>query len=114
MDVFPAIAVPDYGLEDNPKADVEEVKLGDGYVFRRPTGINYLSYEWPLKWDALDVAVARSTHAWLTARLMLIPFLWTHPVRGVVYKVICTEAKLVYNNFNDEILTATFKQDFNP
>ena len=114
MDVFPTIDNPAWGLEDDPQADVDIVKMGDGYVLRRPKGINYISNTWPLTWDSLEVAVANSTHAWLTARLNLTPFSWTHPVTGVVYQVVCTAAKLAYNQYNDYILTATFEQDFNP
>ena len=114
MDVFPTIDNPAWGLEDDPQADVDVVKMGDGYVLRRPKGINYISNTWPLTWDSLEVAEAKSTHAWLTARLNLTPFSWTHPVTGVVYQVVCTAAKLSYNQFNDYILTATFEQDFNP
>jgi len=114
MDVFPAIDNPDYGLEDTPEADIDEVKMGDGYVFRRPKGLNYLKYTWPLKWNTLEVADAREVYAWLKARLKLVPFHWTHPITGVVYQVTCQEVKLTYNEFNDEILTATFEQDFNP
>lgn len=114
MDVFPTIPNPAYGLEDAPEADIDEVKMGDGYVFRRPKGLNYIKHTWPLTWDSLEVAQARSTHAWLRERLKLTAFKWTHPVTGVVYQVTCQEVKLTYNQYNDEILTATFEQDFNP
>ena len=114
MDVFPDIGNPDYGLEDAPEADVEEIKLGDGYVVRRPKGINYLKETWTPTWSTIEAPVARSTMAWLKARLKVKPFKWTHPISGVVYQVVCTAAKLSYNQFNDEILTATFEQDFNP
>jgi phage-related protein len=114
MDSFPNIKAPAYGLEDAPEADVEEVKMGDGYTLRRPKGINYIKDKWDLTWDSLEDTDARSTFAWLKARMNLIPFLWTHPVSGVVYQVICKSPKLTYNQFNDEVLTATFEQDFNP
>lgn len=114
MDVFPAIDAPAYGFEDSPQADIDVVNMGDGYELRRPKGINYLSYTWPLTWESLSYTVARQTLTWLTVRLKLTPFLWTHPISGVVYQVVCTEARLAYNQFDDEILTATFKQDFNP
>lgn len=114
MDVFPTIDKPAYGLEDAPEADVDEVKMGDGYVLRRPKGINYIKNTWNPSWDSLEDTVARSTYAWLLARLMITPFQWTHPVTGVVYQVVCKAVKLSYNAFNDEILTATFEQDFNP
>ena len=114
MDVFPNIDKPAWGLEDDPQADVDEVKMGDGYVLRRPKGINFLSESWSPSWDSLEAAVALSTHLWLKARLKITPFAWTHPVTGVVFQVICTSAKLSYNQYNDYILTATFEQDFNP
>lgn len=114
MDVFPEIDNPAWGLEDAPEADVDEVKMGDGYVLRRPKGINYLKNIWNPTWDSLEVVDARSTYAWLKARLKLTPFQWTHPVSGVVYQVVCTAVKLTYNQFNDEILNATFEEDFNP
>lgn len=114
MDVFPTIPNPAWGLEDDPQADVDVVVMGDGYKLRRPKGINYISNTWPLTWDSLTVEQARTTHAWLKARLNLIPFHWTHPVTGEVFQVVCTAAKLAYNQYNDEILTATFEQDFNP
>lgn len=114
MDVFPTISAPAYGLEDSPEADIDTVKMGDGYVLRRPKGINSIKNTWPLTWDMLEADVARSTYDWLLPRLNLTPFKWTHPVRGVVYQVVCTSLKLAYNQFNDEVLTATFEQDFNP
>lgn len=114
MDIFPDIELPDWGLEVDTEADIDEVVLGDGYVVRRPKGLNHLKDSWSPTWSGLEVAVARSTHAWLRERLNRTPFKWTHPVSGLEVQVICKSVKLTYNQFNDEILNATFTQDFNP
>lgn len=114
MDVFPTIDKPDWGLDVGTEADVDEIKLGDGYVSRRPKGINFLKDSWSPTWSSLDVEVARTTHKWLRARLKWKPFMWLHPVDLVQVQVVCLSVKLTYNQFNDEILTATFEQDFNP
>lgn len=114
MEYFPDIGTPDYGLADQPTANIDEVELGDGYVTRRPKGINYLKHTWSPSWSGLEPDVARASHAWLIARLGLTPFIWTHPVSGVGYKVICRSASLTYNQYGDEVLSASFEQDFNP
>lgn len=114
MENFPIADKPDWGLSDEVEADMEEVVLGDGYVVRRPKGINYLKGSWSPSWSNLEVASARSTRDWLTARLKRTPFMWTHPVSGVQVQVICESVKLTYSQFNDEVLVAEFKQDFNP
>jgi phage-related protein len=114
VDQFPSIEAPDWGLTDEPKADVNEVSLGDGYVIRQPKGINSVRDSWSPEWSGLEVAVARSTFTWLRNRLGVTPFLWIHPVTGKEVKVICRGVRLGYNEFNDEILSASFEQDFNP
>jgi len=114
MDEFLAAGAPDWGISDEPKADVIEVRLGDGYTLRQPTGINHVRDGWSPVWSGLEKEDARAAYAWLRSRLKLTPFLWVHPVTGQPVKVICQSVRLEYNQFNDEILSATFEQDFNP
>ena len=114
MDIFPDIGTPDYGLEVATETDMEEITLGDGYVLRRPNGINYLKDSWSPVWSGLEAAQARSTHAWLRERLNRTPFKWVHPITGLQVQVICSAVRLTYNQFNDEVVSASFKQDFNP
>lgn len=114
MDTFPLTETPDWGLNEDTEADMDEVKMGDGYVLRRPKGINYLKDSWSPTWGSLEDAEARSTQKWLKARLSRTPFLWMHPVEKVLKQVICTKVQLTYNQFNDTILNATFEEDFNP
>lgn len=114
MERFPEIEAPDWGLSDEARVDVDQVQFGDGYQLRRRKGINSVREGWTLSWSALSTSVAKSTHAWLKARQGMTAFEWVHPVRGDVIKVVCTTTRLGYNNFNDDVLTATFVQDFNP
>lgn len=111
--VFPLTMAPDWGLEDTVDANIEEQALGDGYVVRRPKGINYLRSSWSPSWSLLTKDQAEDTYAWLKARLKLTPFYWTHPTDGNQYKVICTSVSKVISDVGIYQLKAEFTQDFN-
>lgn len=116
MDDFSTLNLPapDWGLNDSAEADVDEIKMGDGYVVRRPKGINYLKEAWSPKWQLLEKDQAEAAYQWLKQRLKVTPFLWIHPVSGLTYKVVCTSVSLNYTGFGDYGLSASFEQDFNP
>lgn len=114
MDEFPDIDLPDWGFSDDVDANVEQVSLGDGYTFREAKGLNHLKDSWSPKWSNLDDAVGLSTYAFLRQRLKLIPFLWTHPITAVQYKVVCQSAKLEHDTYGNAVLSATLERDFNP
>lgn len=113
MDVFPDIGAPDWGLTDEVDAAVTKLAFGDGYELRQPAGINHLRDKWDLSWSFLGQAQADSTYKWLRQRKDLTAFLWAHP-DGRQIKVICTSVRLVRQDYNDDILSASFAQDFNP
>ncbi|MNQ69549.1 Phage minor tail protein [compost metagenome] len=114
MDEFPDIGTPDWGFAEQPDADVDQIKLGDGYEFREPRGLNYLKDTWSPKWSNLDETDAETAYAFLRARLKLTPFLWTHPLSAVQYKVLCQSVSLEYDTFDNAVLTASLSRDFNP
>lgn len=113
METFPLSVAPDWGLESNPEADVEEQQLGDGYVLRRAKGINYIRDSWSPSWGFLDEVECRDTYAWLKSRLKLTAFLWPHPTEGVTYKVVCKSVSMVVSDVGVFALRASFVQDFN-
>lgn len=113
MDSFPEIGPPDWGLTEEPEASVNKVSFGDGYELRRPAGINHIRDKWDLSWSFLELEQAESTYNWLRERLSLTAFLWEHP-DGRQIKVVCTAVRLGHNNYNDDVLSASFVQDFNP
>jgi phage-related protein len=114
VDQFPEIEAPDWGLADEPEPDIDQTSFGDGYALRRKKGINSSRERWSPVWSTLDTATAKATYDWLKVRQNLTAFWWVHPVRGEPVKVLCTGVRLTYNNYNDEVLTASFLQDFNP
>jgi phage-related protein len=113
LESFPLDTAPDWGLQDSVEADVETQQLGDGYVLRRPKGINYLRETWDPSWSHLSQIEAEDTYAWLKARLHMAPFLWTHPTSNMEYKVVCTSAGKVASDVGLFAVRATFVQDFN-
>lgn len=104
---------PDWGLQSTPKADIEESILGDGYILRRPKGLNYIRESWTPGWSHLTKQQSEDTYAWLRQRLSLTPFLWLHPTDNVTYKVVCTSVSKTATEFGIYALRATFDQDFN-
>lgn len=113
MDIFPFTNAPDWGLTDNITADVEEQVLGDGYVLRRPKGINYLREGWSPTWSHLTRQESIDMYQWLKPRLNLTAFLWAHPETLIQHKVICKKISRVAADVGIYTLQATFEQDFN-
>lgn len=113
MDQFPDIGTPDWGLTDEVDASVSKISFGDGYELRQAEGINHLRDKWDLSWSFLTLEQATATYEWLRQRKDLTAFLWTHP-DGRQVKVVCTAVRLSHNDFNDDVLNASFVQDFNP
>lgn len=113
METFPLNTAPDWGLQSSPTADIEEQKLGDGYVLRRAKGLNHLRESWTPSWSFLTEAEAESNYAWLKQRMHLTPFLWTHPTENIAYKVVCKSVSKVVTDVGIFALRATFEQDFN-
>lgn len=114
LEHFPLDTNPDWGLSDDPSADVYEQKLGDGYIVRRPRGLNYLSTKWNPSWGFLDPEEAEDIYIWLKNRLSLTPFLWTHPTTKEVHQVTCSKVSRVISTVGISTVNATFESDFNP
>lgn len=115
-----AIAFPfdhiaaDWGLTDNVEADVEEHKLGDGFVLRMPNGINYIRESWNPKYSHLSKAEADAMYSWLKTRLKLTPFMWLHPETKNMHKVICKSVSRVTSDIDIHVVSMTLEEDFNP
>lgn len=113
MDIFPFDTAPDWGLTDNITAEVDEQKLGDGYVLRRPKGINYLRESWTPAWSHLTRQESLDMYQWLRSRLNLTAFIWTHPETFAQHKVVCRSLARVSADVGIYTLQATLEQDFN-
>lgn len=105
---------PDWGLSLTPDANVDIQSLGDGYETRESVGLNSVRESMSPKWSNLDPPVGQQCYAYLKPKLKKESVLWTHPVTGTVYKVIPETVTLTWDEFNNEVLDVTFRQDFNP
>ena len=114
MDIFPLEVKPDWGFSESPTTDINESRLGDGYVFREPKGLNFRRTTWQPSWSSLGVVEGEAAYDWLFAREKLIPFLWQHPLTGAMHQVVCQSVSKNYDTWGNVVLNATFEQDFNP
>lgn len=114
MDMMPDIGPPDWGVSDATTDDIAKVRFGDGYELRSPNGINFRRSEWPLRWSHLDPEVGAQVYDWLEERKGLTAFLWRHPTRNTMFKVVCEELQLTHDQFGNCILSVKLSQDFNP
>ena len=113
METFPFATAPDWGLSDDVTASIEEQALGDGYVLRRPKGINYLRSSWSPSWSFLEKQESQDIYLWLKSRLGLTAFLWLHPDTLELTQVICKTVSRVTADVDLYSVKATFEQDFN-
>lgn len=105
---------PDWGYSLEPEVDVQEYKLGDGYVIREPKGLNYIRDVFSPTWSSLTLDEGNEAYAFLKPKLKWDPFWYTDVTTGARYKVICDSARLTYDEWNNTVLAVTLKQDFNP
>jgi phage-related protein len=118
-EIFPPIEhqpmeLPDWNFGERPEVKVEESELGDGYVFRQAQGLNFKKGTWQPVWSNLDPVKAQALYDWLLERVKLVTVQWTHPVRNTVLKVTIEDVSLVWDQWNNAILSVSFKQSFNP
>lgn len=117
-DIFPLpewnLESPDWGFSTDSSANVQAIRLGDGYEYREPKGLNFRSESFQPVWSNLDVATAEKVYDFLFARQSLTAFKWVHPVTGKTYQVLASGLSKEYDTFNNAIIKVTFTQDFNP
>ena len=80
----------DYGPEYQFAARIDQAQFGDGYVQRRPAGINNQRRSYNLQWTLLSRDEYDELHLFLSQRLNLTPFLWQAPWDDVLRQWICT------------------------
>ncbi|MGV6989662.1 phage tail protein [Testudinibacter sp. P80/BLE/0925] len=88
MEVFNYCPLPGMTVDNEPA--VNEVQFNDGYVQRRPKGINNLLRKYPATFKVrnekrLDVDAFFMRHGGY------LPFLWQDPYSGKQVKVICSK-----------------------
>lgn len=104
---------PDFGAEKTKKPEVKVIKFGDGYEQRTTFGMNTSPGQWALKWENINDTDSAAIEAFFEARNGTQSFAWTPPT-GSSINAVCEEWKVakVKNNLN--MITATFREVFEP
>ena len=114
IEVFPFNDLTaDWGLQDSVEANIEEHELGDGYVLRRPKGINHLRESWSPKFSFLTKQESQDMYAWIKPRLNLTPFMWKHPDTKEMRQVVCKSISRVTTDIDIYVIQLELVEDFN-
>lgn len=114
MATFPAIT-PSYGAEKRSAPVVRRVQFGDGYEQRLRFGLNQNPKVWSLTWNNITETDADTIETFLDARADDgASFDWTPPAESTAYKWVCEEWNKTIPYNNRAIITATFRQVFEP
>lgn len=114
MATFPNIA-PDYGLTKESEPKVQRTQFGDGYEQRIRFGLNQDPKTWPLTWTNITNSEASQIEAFLDARAADgQSFDWTPPDGATSYKWVCDKWSKSMTSYNRNMVSATFRQVFEP
>jgi phage-related protein len=114
MATFPAIT-PAYGAEKRSAPVVRRVQFGDGYEQRLRFGLNQNPKVLSLTWNNITETDADTIETFLDARADDgASFDWTPPAESTAYKWVCEEWNKTIPYNNRAIITATFRQVFEP
>ena len=114
MATFPSVT-PSYGAEKRSQPRRRVVQFGDGYEQRVQFGLNQNPKEWSLSWNNITETDADTIETFLDARAAdSASFDWTPPGESTAYKWVCDSwtKSIPYNN--RAIITATFRQVYEP
>lgn len=92
---------------------VRESRFGDGYVQRVGDGLNNKQQSWSITLDG-DLPEMEEAMEFLDRHAGHISFLWTPPGRSQPIRVICKGYDETPHVASQNIITATFEQDFKP
>lgn len=89
------------------------MQFGDGYEQRISYGLNFDSKSWNLTFANRTDTERESILTFLEARAGSENFTWTPP-RGTTAKYVCNEWNMEMINYNNNTITATFVEVFEP
>ena len=102
-----------FGITEQSQPRVRQVQFGDGYSQRLRYGLNTDPKTWQLRFENRDDTETSNITAFLEARNGAESFDWTPP-RGSAGKYICQQWNVEMSNCNNNQITATFVQVFEP
>jgi len=104
---------PSYAITQQSQPRVRTTQFGDGYSQRLRYGLNTDPKIWSLRFEIRTDTETTNITDFLEARAGAESFDWTPP-RGSAGKYICTEWSVDMVNYNNNSITATFVQVFEP
>lgn len=102
-----------FGISEQSQPRVRQVQFGDGYSQRLVYGLNTDPKIWQLKFENRDDTEANNITAFFEARNGAEAFDWTPP-RGNAGKYICQQWNVDMINCNNNTISATFIEVFEP
>lgn len=115
MNVFDE--TPTYGIELEQSHKLTANEFGDGYTQRIPEGIHAQRRRWSVAFNAVTSAKAARILAFLRAQGGVNPFLWVPPAPddSEPVSVVCEfPFQHTKRAFDNETVTVSFMEDFNP
>jgi len=104
---------PSYAITEQSEPRVRTVQYGDGYSQRLRYGLNTDPKTWQLRFEVRTDTETTAITDFLEARAGAESFDWTPP-RGSAGKYICQQWNVEMINYNNNIITATFVEVFEP
>lgn len=104
---------PSFEATESSKPRVRKFQAGDGYEQRVRFGLRTDPKEWSLTFANRTDTERDAIAAFLEARAGAESFDWTPP-RGTAGKYVCGEWQVSLLNCNNNTITATFRQVFEP
>ena len=105
--------IPSFTASESSQPSVRKVQFGDGYQQRLRFGLNTDSKTWQLTFTNRTDSQRETILSFLEARGGVESFDWTPP-RGTAGKYVCSEWNMDMLNCNNNTITASFIQVFEP
>ena len=105
--------IPSFTASESSQPSVRKVQFGDGYQQRLRFGLNTDSKIWQLTFTNRTDSQRETILSFLEARGGVESFDWTPP-RGTAGKYVCSEWNMDMLNCNNNTITASFIQVFEP
>lgn len=104
--------IPSFGSPESSSPRVVKTAMGDGYEQRIKIGINTDPKSWDLRFNNRTDSEREAILAFLEARGGSERFDWTTPRGGTGKKWVCADWSFEPTTFNNNQLSAKFRQVF--
>jgi phage-related protein len=105
---------PDFGAQRKSEPKARRIAFGDGYEQRVIFGLNQDPKVWDLTWSAKSNSVANAIEDFFEARKGTESFNWTPITEATSSKFVVESWNRQYQYADISIITATFRQVFEP